>query len=363
MSGSIIPDKLPDASINSFRKSVLTWYDQNRRMLPWRALPGQDADPYHVWLSEIMLQQTVVATVIPYFQNFIRLWPTVHDLAQASQDDVLKAWAGLGYYARARNLHKAAHIVSTDLRGIFPQTEPALKNIPGIGDYTAAAIRSIAYNLPSVVVDGNVERVVSRYFALTIPLPAAKPVIKKAAALLAQDRADRPADYAQALMDLGASVCVPQNPRCSACPLERQCQGLKFGIAPTLPARSAKKEKPFKRGAIYLVKNRADTHFLLEKRPEQGLFGGMNAFLTSEWLEQGKYVHPDVILHLGNPEKMRGVLVRHSFTHFNLELQGFELVAGRRAPHNTFWAKKNNLLENGLPSLFQKFARIIIDNK
>ncbi|QQG37414.1 MAG: A/G-specific adenine glycosylase [Micavibrio aeruginosavorus] len=363
MSGSIIPDKLPVASINSFRKSVLAWYDQNRRTLPWRALPGQKPNPYHVWLSEVMLQQTVVATVVPYFQSFVRLWPTVHHLAQAPQDDVLKAWAGLGYYARARNLHKASHMISTELGGVFPQAEQALKSIPGIGDYTAAAILSIAFDQPAVVVDGNVERVVSRYFAITEPLPKGKILIRKAAALLAQGRIDRPADYAQALMDLGAAICVPKNPRCSACPVSRTCQARKQGHAASFPVRATKKAKPFKSGAIYLIKSRDNCRILLEKRPEEGLFGGMSGFLTSEWGDQGHFEHPERILSLGMPQKMRGALIKHSFTHFDLELQGYELIALRKPSGTSFWVNKNDILESGLPSLFQKFARFIVDNK
>lgn len=362
MSGSIIPDKLPVTSINNFRKSVLDWYDLNRRVLPWRAMPGYAPDPYHVWLSEVMLQQTVVATAIPYFQNFVTLWPSVHDLARAPQDDILKAWAGLGYYARARNLHKGAHILSTEFRGIFPQTEAELKSLPGIGDYTAAAIMSIAFDLPSVVVDGNVERVVSRYFALTEPLPRVKPLIRQMAALLAKDRTDRPADYAQALMDLGATVCVPKNPRCGICPIQKNCRAHKQGIAAQLPLREAKRAKPYKRGAIYWIENTKNGHILLETRPQTGLFGGMSGFLTSEWIENGDFSHPDAVLSLGKPKKILGSLVKHSFTHFDLELQGYKLTTTKR-PSTGKWVSPADILKSGLPSLFLKFARIIVDNK
>lgn len=362
MSGSIIPDKLPVASINSFRKSVLDWYDLNRRTLPWRALPGQRPDPYHVWLSEIMLQQTVVATVISYFQNFVTLWPSVHDLARAPQEDVLKAWAGLGYYARARNLHKTAHIVSTEFGGVFPQTEQELKALPGVGDYTAAAILSIAFDLPSVVVDGNVERVVSRYFALTTPMPGVKPAIRTAASLLARGRTDRPADYAQALMDLGAGLCIPKNPRCGGCPLQKTCRAHKDGIAATLPRRAEKKGKPFRKGAVYWIEDTDKSHILLEKRPETGLFGGMNGFFTSEWVENNNFVHPEPILTLGKPRKVSGALIRHSFTHFDLELQGFTITATKDATMG-MWVDQKDILKSGLPSLFLKFARIIVDNK
>ncbi len=362
MSGSSIPDKLPVRTINNFRKSVLEWYDQNRRVLPWRALPGVTPDPYHVWLSEIMLQQTVVAAVIPYFLKFTKLWPTVHNLAAAPLDEVLKEWAGLGYYARARNLHKCATVVSTDLSGSFPQTYPQLKELPGIGDYTAAAILSIGFDKPSVVVDGNVERVMSRYFAITQPLPDSKPDIRKAAALLSTGREDRPSDYAQALMDLGATICIPKAPRCGACPLHKGCQARIQGIAADLPARTRKKAKPFRRGHVYWLSDSQSGDILLEKRPEKGLFGGMIGFPTSEWLENEKIEHPEAILKLGKPQLLKGHLIRHSFTHFDLELQGYRVTASK-PPKGFIRVPKKDLQKSGLPSLFQKFARFISHNQ
>lgn len=361
MSGSIIPDKLSLRTINSFRKSVLNWYDKNRRTLPWRALPGEAANPYHVWLSEIMLQQTVVAAVIPYFLKFTQKWPTIHDLAAAPQDDVLKEWAGLGYYARARNLYKCAQVVSTEYSGTFPQTYPQLKALPGIGDYTAAAIMSIGFDRPSVVVDGNVERVMSRYFAITTPLPDGKADVRKAAAHLSADRADRPSDYAQALMDLGATICIPKSPRCGACPLHKNCQARIMNIAADLPAKAPKKVKPFKHGHVYWVSSGKKGLILLEKRPEQGLFGGMMGFPTSEWLENGEISHPKSILSLGEPHKLEKMIVRHSFTHFDLELQGYHLQCAKTPRHMRAVAKEE-LLSSGLPSLFQKFARFISHN-
>lgn len=362
MSGSTIPDKLPEHTINNFRKSVLDWYDQNRRTLPWRALPGVTPDPYHVWLSEIMLQQTVVAAVIPYFLKFTSLWPTVHDLATAPLDDVLKEWAGLGYYARARNLHKCAIAVSTNLSDSFPQTYPQLKELPGIGDYTAAAILSIGFNKPSVVVDGNVERVMSRYFAITQPLPDSKPAIRKAAGLLSTDRQDRPSDYAQALMDLGATICIPKAPRCGACPLHKNCQARLQGIAADLPTRARKKPKPFRRGYVYWVSDSKSGDILLEKRPEKGLFGGMIGFPTSEWLESGEIEHPEAVLKLGMPVLLKDHLIRHSFTHFDLELQGYRVTAAK-LPKSAHLVAKKDLQKSGLPSLFQKFARFISHNQ
>lgn len=361
MSGSSIPDKLPVRTINNFRKSVLDWYDEHRRVLPWRALPGVTPDPYHVWLSEIMLQQTVVAAVIPYFLKFTKLWPTVHDLADAPLDDVLKEWAGLGYYARARNLHKCAAMVSTEFGGHFPQTYEQLKSLPGIGDYTAAAILSIGFDKPSVVVDGNVERVMSRYFAITQTLPDSKPAIRKVAALLSTDREDRPSDYAQALMDVGATVCIPKSPRCGSCPLNKGCAARAQGIATDLPARAKKKAKPFKRGHVYWLSHGKNGQILLERRTEKGLFGGMLGFPTSEWAEAGKISHPDELLKLGKPVLLEGHIIRHSFTHFDLELQGYRIEALKVPKHMTGIAKKD-ILKSGLPSLFQKFARFISQN-
>lgn len=361
MSGSIIPDKLSVASTNSFRKSVLNWYDQNRRALPWRALPGIIPDPYHVWLSEIMLQQTVVAAVIPYFLKFIHKWPTVQELAAAPLDDVLKEWAGLGYYARARNLHKCAQVVSTDYKGIFPQFESDLKALPGIGDYTSAAILSIAFNKPSVVVDGNVERVMSRYFAITNPLPDCKPDIRKAASILSTGQSDRPSDYAQALMDLGATVCIPKAPRCQLCPLHKTCRARKQGIQNDLPARAQKKPKPFRKGFVYWVKNRDSGYILLERRPEKGVFGGMTGFPTSEWAENEKITHPEGILEMGKPVLLKDHIIRHSFTHFDLELQGYQIVTDK-AGKGLFWVDRKMVLKSGLPSLFLKFARFIDEN-
>lgn len=362
MSGSIIPDKLPVATINSFRKSVLSWYDQHRRVLPWRVLPCITPDPYHVWLSEIMLQQTVVAAVIPYFQKFIRLWPSVDDLAAAPLDDVLKEWAGLGYYARARNLHKCAQMVSTEFAGVFPQTYEGLKSLPGIGDYTAAAILSIAFNEPSVVVDGNVERVMSRFFAITEPLPDSKPSIRKAAALLSTGRADRPSDYAQALMDIGATVCIPKAPRCGVCPLHKNCQARQQNMAAELPTRARKKKKPFKKGNVYWISHGKTGRILLEKRPEMGLFGGMMGFPTSEWLENGEISHPEHVLKLGKPVLLKKHVIRHSFTHFDLELQGYAIIMTNTG-RGLLWVEKADILKTGLPSLFQKFAHFIAENE
>ena len=232
------------AARNSYDLSaaLLAWYDRHRRAMPWRALPGQTPDPYAVWLSEIMLQQTTVATVSPYFKRFLARWPTVADLAAADLDDVLHAWAGLGYYARARNLHKCAAAVATKHGGIFPDTEADLLKLPGIGPYTAAAVAAIAFGHKATVVDGNVERVMARLFAVTDPLPGSKARLKALAESLTPD--ERCGDYAQATMDLGATICSPTNPACGICPWRDGCDGQKQGIAVELPKKSPKRNAP-----------------------------------------------------------------------------------------------------------------------
>src|SRR6266852_943396 len=253
---------------------LLAWYDRHRRTLPWRAPAGARAEPYLVWLSEIMLQQTTVATVGDYFRRFVERWPTVEALAAAPLDDVLSAWAGLGYYARARNLHACARAVAERHDGRFPEDEASLLALPGIGRYTAAAIRAIAFDQPASAVDGNVERVIARLFAIDTPLPDAKPEIQLLAAKLVPE--SRAGDYAQAMMDLGATVCTPKSPRCVICPLMSSCRARKLGLAEDLPRRSPKAERPTRRGLAFVLARR-DGAILLRKRPAKGLLGGMDS--------------------------------------------------------------------------------------
>ena len=351
------PDR---AHINSFRKSILGWYDNNRRVLPWRALAGQVADPYHVWLSEVMLQQTVVAAVIPYFLKFIEKWPTVHDLAAAPADDVMAAWAGLGYYARARNLHKCAREVSAQ-GGAFPSAIEELKNLPGIGDYTSAAITAIAYDTPATVVDGNVERVVARYFRIMEELPSAKKSIRRHADFLSAGRTDRPGDFAQAMMDLGATVCMPASPRCGLCPLQKKCAGK--DVAARLPMRAVKGKKPYKYGHIYWITD-GRGRVLLERRPEKGLLAATVGFPTSEWLEK-KPSHLDLAAsRLSGARSQKSLKVFHSFTHFDLELQGWciEAVGVDFAGKNGyFWEAEKTVRKTAMPSLFKKFSKLVLD--
>ncbi len=305
-------------------ENLLKWYDANARVLPWRVPPGGGAaSPYRVWLSEIMLQQTTVTAVIPYFEAFTARWPDVAALAAAKDEDVLAAWAGLGYYARARNLLKCARAVAK--AGAFPQDEAGLLALPGIGPYTAAAIAAIAYGAPAVVVDGNVERVMARLFNEQEPLPLVKPALKaRAAALAPQQRAG---DYAQALMDLGATICIPKAPRCAACPLRPDCAGQKAGTAAALPKRLPKKPKPVRRGIAYFAM-RADGHVLLETRPPAGLLGGMLGLVGSDWTESVPVYDPPFAAGW----QKCGPEIRHVFTHFNLLLTLYAVKADTADP-------------------------------
>jgi A/G-specific adenine glycosylase len=299
--------------------ALLDWYDRHRRRLPWRALAGEPADPYRVWLSEIMLQQTTVAAVAPYFERFLERWPTVEALAAAPLDEVLQQWAGLGYYARARNLHKCAIAVARRHGGRFPDSEAGLLALPGIGAYTAAAIAAIAFDRCTNVVDGNVERVMARLHAEETPLPQAKPILKQVAAQHVPEK--RVGDYAQALMDLGATICTPRKPKCVLCPLMQQCRARALGIQEELPQRSAKPEKPTRYGMAFVLQ-RADGAILLRRREEKGLLGGMIEVPSSDWLPRQRS-EPELMM--AAPTKaawteLPGV-VRHTFTHFHLELR------------------------------------------
>jgi A/G-specific adenine glycosylase len=337
-------------------KALLAWYDRHARALPWRAPPGQPADPYLVWLSEIMLQQTTVAVVGPYFTSFRARWPRLADLAAAPLDEVLSAWAGLGYYARARNLHRCARVVARDLGGRFPDSEAELLKLPGIGPYTAAAVAAIAFGHRAVVVDGNVERVIARLFAVEMPLPAAKPSLRALAAELTP--AGRPGDYAQAVMDLGATVCRVRAPRCGVCPLSGLCAACAAGSAEGLPQRSPKPERPLRRAVAFWAVDPKGA-VLLRRRPEKGLLGGMmelpsTAWRTAAWgeaeaLAQAPFDAPWV--------ELPGV-VRHTFTHFQLEARVWAARAGNGAGSAAGrWVALDDLGAQALPSVMRKLVR------
>jgi A/G-specific adenine glycosylase len=331
------------------RADLLSWYDAHARALPWRAPPGSGrrSDPYAVWLSEVMLQQTTVPHATPYFLKFRDRWPTVSDLAAAEDGDLMAAWAGLGYYARARNLLKCARAVATDHGGVFPDTEGALRALPGIGAYTAAAVAAIAFDRAANVVDGNVERVMARLFAVETPLPAAKPALTAlAAGLIAEDR---PGDWAQALMDLGATVCKPKAPLCDLCPVADQCAALSAGAPETYPRKTKKADRPRRYGVAWLI--RRGDELALVRRPDKGLLGGMLGLPTSEW--RG-VPWSDAEAHHAAPisGEWRDLgCVEHVFTHFALTLRVFAAEADLP---DAVWTADLSVL----PSVFLKAARV-----
>lgn len=330
--------------------SLLAWYDRHRRALPWRALPGKAVDPYRVWLSEIMLQQTTVAAVGPYYARFLARWPTVETLARAELDDVLHAWQGLGYYARARNLHACARAVVA--RGGFPDTEAGLRVLPGIGAYTAAAIAAIAFDQRAAAIDGNADRVLARLHAVRTPLPGAKPRLRDET--LALVPADRPGDFAQALMDLGATVCTPKQPRCGACPWQKFCRAAAQGIAETLPRRAAKPTKPRRHGVAFWAVNETGA-VLLRRRPPNGLLGGMMEIPSTDWR-----ITPwdDREATEAAPLKARWRrlpgTVAHGFTHFDLELVIFAAMTKGSAARDGVWVAPARFKDHALPSVMKK---------
>jgi A/G-specific adenine glycosylase len=338
---------------------LLAWYDRHRRHLPWRALPGERTDPYRVWLSEIMLQQTTVKAVAPYYVRFLTRWGDVRALAAAPLDEVLKAWAGLGYYARARNLHACARTVVERHGGQFPANESELRALPGVGAYTAAAIAAIAFDLPATPVDGNVERVVARLYEVATPLPAAKPELRRLAGVLTPAR--RAGDFAQAMMDLGATICTPKSPACALCPWNDACVARARGDAEALPLRTPKREGTLRRGAAFVAR-RADGCVLLRTRPPHGLLGGMTEVPTTAWLadfaEAGALdCAPCFGARKTRPAWHRRTgVVRHVFTHFPLELSVYtaEVPARARPPAATRWVKISELPGEALPSLMRK---------
>ena len=336
---------------------LLQWYERHRRVLPWRALPGEEPDPYRVWLSEIMLQQTMVKAAAPYFARFTARWPNVHALAKAPLDDVLKLWAGLGYYARARHLHACARTVVERQGGLFPRSEADLRALPGIGEYTAAAIAAIAFGARTAAIDGNGERVLARFFAVETQLPAGKPEIRRLAQTLLP--VTRAGDFAQALMDLGASICTPKKPACVLCPWMQDCAGRRSGKPEAFPRKKPKVQGELRHGAAFVLL-RADGAVLVRRRAEKGLLGGMVEVPTTEWThdfeERTLPSHaprlPGTVLRW----QLLAGAVDHAFTHFPLRLSVYKatVVSRMPAPTGMRWVAISALAGEALPSLMRK---------
>ncbi|MBS0331566.1 MAG: A/G-specific adenine glycosylase [Proteobacteria bacterium] len=352
-----------DVTLADLRARLLAWYDANARDLPWRVgskahLAGVRPDPYRVWLSEVMLQQTTVPHAIPYFLKFTARWPTVRDLAAAEDGEVMAAWAGLGYYARARNLLACARAVAADHGGAFPDTEAGLRALPGLGPYTAAAVAAIAFDRPANVVDGNVERVVARLFAVETALPDAKPELKALAGGLVRDvpaGGERPGDWAQALMDLGATVCRPRSPLCDRCPIVVHCAGLATGAPESFPRKAAKPGRPHRHGVAYVLTRGGEV--ALVRRPPRGLLGGMLALPTSDW-RAGRWSEAEALAAAPAPADWRGVgEVEHGFTHFTLTLQ---LYRAEGDASDLLWTPRGGL--DALQSVFLKAAKAGLSN-
>ncbi len=331
---------------------LLDWYDVHARAMPWRIPPaarraGVRPDPYGIWLSEVMLQQTTVAAVRDYWTRFMALWPTVADMAAADDADVMAAWAGLGYYARARNLLRCARVIVADHGGVFPADHATLLTLPGIGPYTAAAVAAIAFDAPETVLDGNVERVMARLYDVQTPLPAAKPALMALARDLTP--ALRAGDYAQAVMDLGATICTPKSPACGICPLRVGCLGCARGTAPDLPRKTPKKPVPQRRGIAYVVRRR-DGAWLLETRDPKGLLGGMLGYPGSDWSD-----NPTADPPVSADWQTLNTPARHTFTHFHLELTVLVAeVADDVAPARGAFVAAGTFSRMALPTVMRK---------
>ncbi|KUM26631.1 A/G-specific adenine glycosylase [Mesorhizobium loti] len=340
---------------SSIAARLLAWYDAHHRDLPWRVTPGAFArgtrpDPYRIWLSEVMLQQTTVEAVKAYFRTFIEKWPTVAALAAAPAEDVMKAWAGLGYYSRARNLKACADIVAAQRGGRFPDTEAGLKELPGIGAYTAAAVAAIAFDRPAAVVDGNVERVVSRLYSIETPLSEAKPEIRALVEKLVPET--RPGDFAQAMMDLGATICTPRRPRCMLCPVREDCSAILAGDPERFPVRLPKDDRPLRRGAAF-VAERGDGAILLRKRPDKGLLGGMTEVPTTAWTARADGATTADAAPFPADWRRAG-RIGHVFTHFALELDVFHAHIEGAAPVGHFWSLAHEISGEALPTVMKK---------
>ncbi len=349
--------RFPDPA--GFSSQLLDWYDDHARTLPWRVTPDQGksgvmADPYHVWLSEVMLQQTTVATVGGYFDRFVDKWPDVMTLAAADEEEVLKAWAGLGYYSRAHNLKKCADLIAAKFDGCIPDTTEALRKLPGIGDYTSAAIAAIAFGRAEPVVDGNIERIVTRLCCIDTPLPKAKPVVRQMMTKLMPD--SRPGDFVQAMMDLGAGICSPRNPDCDACPIAGHCKASKTDVPDKWPLKLVTKAKPERVGAAFVAINEEGA-ILLRKRKNKGLLAGMSEVPTTGWTAKtdGKTSFDAAPF---SAEWQWCGQIRHTFTHFHLTLDVYrsDVLSG---PDITGWWS-NVYNEEALPAVFMKAIKKVL---
>jgi A/G-specific adenine glycosylase len=345
---------------------LLNWYDKHHRQLPWRTSPSDQAmgvvtDPYHVWLSEIMLQQTTVTAVKPYYEKFLTLWPGVENLAGATSESVMQAWAGLGYYSRARNLKKCAELVASDYGGKFPETEMELLKLPGIGPYTAAAIAAIAFNQPSAVVDGNIERVFTRLFAIKTPLPAAKPEIKTHVAQYVPS--NRPGDFAQGLMDLGSSICTPKKPNCLLCPLQTLCKASKHGEQELYPVKLPKKAKPKRAGAAFVMIDENGAIYL-RKRPDNGLLADMSEVPTTDW-NSNRDGETSVDAAPLSLDWRKHNSIKHVFTHFELTLFVYSAEISTKDMANPlladgWWSDPDQIKSEALPNLMKKVVTAVV---
>jgi A/G-specific adenine glycosylase len=339
---------------------LLAWYDVHRRVLPWRARAGERADPYRVWLSEIMLQQTTVQAVGRYYRDFVERWPTVQALAATPLDRVLAVWAGLGYYARARNLHRAARVIVDEFGGEFPAGYEQLKKLPGVGTYTAGAIAAIAFDLPFLAMDANAERVLARLFAVEEPLPKAKPRLRALGQQLVPHT--RSGDFAQSLMDLGSAICTPKKPACGSCPVSFFCSAFQRGIQDELPRKAEKPKRPMKRGAAFVVRD-ASGAVLLVKRPESGLLGGMLQPPLGPWTDE----FPSTEAALAQAPfpadwKKRVGIVRHGFTHFELEIEVYVADVANRSRGQGEWREERTLASAALPTVMRKIIAHALDS-
>ncbi len=335
---------MPDVALHKsdLRAALLAWYDERARTLPWRAPPGaaERTDPYRVWLSEVMLQQTTVPHATPYFESFTARWPTVGDLAAVADADLMAAWAGLGYYARARNLLACARAVADQHGGVFPDTEEGLLALPGVGAYTAAAVAAIAFDREANVVDGNVERVVARLFAVETPVPAARPELRALAGSLVD--AHRPGDWAQALMDLGATVCRPKSPSCLICPISQWCAGYRTGAPERYPLKTKKADRPHRHGFAWVLRDGMGRVALVQ-RPDKGLLGGMLGLPTSDWSAAPSEAPPV------EADWTDAGAIEHVFTHFSLTLS----VRVAEGTGDFVWMPEAEALK-ALPTVFRK---------